>query len=48
MAAHKYDENDMEDIYKHLTNTARSAEDITFTEEKYVKLLDDLPYVNYV
>ena len=44
VAAHNYDKDDM-DIYRHLTNTARSAEDIDFVEEKYVKLLDDLPSI---
>lgn len=44
VAAHNYDKDDM-DIYRHLTNTARAAEDIEFEEEKYVKLLDDLPAI---
>lgn len=44
LAAHKYDVDDLDDIYKHLTNTARSAEDINFDEKKFVKLLsEDLP-----
>ena len=44
LAAHKYDVEDLDDIYRHLTNTARSAEDINFDENKFVKLLsDDLP-----
>ena len=43
LAAHKYDLYDFDDVYKHLTNTARSAEDIAFKEEDFVKVLDDLP-----
>ena len=31
--------NDLEDIHKHLTNTARSAEDINFDEKTFVKVL---------
>jgi tubulin--tyrosine ligase len=42
-SVHRYSKDDMDDIYKHLTNTARSAEDINFEEAKFVKLLDDLP-----
>jgi tubulin--tyrosine ligase len=38
LAAHSYDSSDMSDIYKHLTNTARSAEDINFEEIKFVKV----------
>lgn len=44
VAAHDYDDYDM-DIYRHLTNTARSAEDISFEEAKFVQLLDDLPSI---
>ena len=44
LAAHPYEAADTADIYKHLTNTARSAEDINFSEEKFVKVLDDLPF----
>lgn len=43
LAAHKYDLYDFDDVYKHLTNTARSAEDVNFKEEEFVKVLDDLP-----
>ena len=43
IAAHKYDLNDTENIFSHLTNTARSAEDVHFDEKKFVKTLDDLP-----
>jgi len=43
LAARQYDVNDLDDIYKHLTNTARSAEEASFDEEKFVMLLDDLP-----
>lgn len=46
LAAHKYDINDTDNIFGHLTNTARSAEDINFDERKFVKTLDDLP--NYL
>ena len=30
LAAHQYDADDLQDEYKHLTNTARSAEDADF------------------
>lgn len=30
LAAHPYDAEDLSDVHKHLTNTARSAEDINF------------------
>lgn len=43
LAARAYDEADLEDIYRHLTNTARAAETDNFDEEKYVRVLDDLP-----
>lgn len=43
IAAHKYDLNDTDNIYGHLTNTARAAEDIHFDEKKFVKVLEDLP-----
>ena len=43
IAAHKYDLNDTDNIFSHLTNTARSAEDVHFDEKKFVKTLDDLP-----
>ena len=39
----RYERNDLDDIYCHLTNTARASEDVTFIEEKFVQLLDDLP-----
>ena len=44
LAAHRYRLDDIDDIYRHLSNTARSAEDVNFQEEKFVKLLDDLPF----
>ena len=44
IAAHRYDLHDIDDIYRHLSNTARSAEDVNFREELFVKLLDDLDY----
>lgn len=34
----RYDADDMEDIYGHLTNTARAAEDIHFDEAKFVRV----------
>ena len=43
IAAHKYNMDDLGNIYQHLTNTARSVEDDTFVEEENVKLMDDLP-----
>lgn len=43
IAAHKYDLDDTDNIYGHLTNTARAAEDIHFDEKKFVKVLEDLP-----
>lgn len=43
LAAHRYELEDLDDVHKHLTNTARSVEDINFSEEKFVKLLEDLP-----
>jgi hypothetical protein len=46
IAAHPYSLSDYDDIYSHLTNTARSAEDIDFDEVKFVRHLDDLsPYL---
>ena len=38
IAAHKYDSEDMEDIYSHLTNTARAAEDVNFDEKLFVQV----------
>jgi hypothetical protein len=35
--------NDLDDIYRHLTNTARAAETDGFDEERFVKMLEDLP-----
>jgi tubulin---tyrosine ligase len=43
IAAHRYDLNDTDNIYGHLTNTARAAEDVHFDEKKFVKVLEDLP-----
>ena len=43
LAAHKYDLDDTDNIFGHLTNTARSVEDINFDERKFVKTFDDLP-----
>eukprot|EP01035_Chromulina_nebulosa_P032703 gene32703-43710_t len=40
-----YDYDDLDDIYKHLTNTARAAEDVDFDEKLFVKLLEDLPSI---
>lgn len=45
LAAHKYKLDDLDDIYRHLTNTARSAENIDFDESKFILLLDDLAYI---
>jgi hypothetical protein len=45
LAAHKYKLDDLDDIYRHLTNTARSAENIDFDETKYILLLDDLAHI---
>ncbi|KAJ1402937.1 tubulin-tyrosine ligase family-domain-containing protein [Ochromonadaceae sp. CCMP2298] len=42
LAAHRYVAHDVVDIYAHLTNTARAAEDVNFDERKFVRLLDDL------
>lgn len=45
VAAHEYDLSDLSDIYRHLTNTARSVENASFDESRGVRLLDDLsPY----
>ena len=51
LAAHKYELSiykyiiidDLSDIYKHLTNTAKGAENIKFDEKKFVKTMEDLP-----
>ena len=43
IAAHHYDKDNLDDIYSHLTNTARAVEDSLFEETKFIKLLDDLP-----
>lgn len=43
IAAHEYDLADTENIYGHLTNTARAAESEHFDERKFVKILEDLP-----
>lgn len=43
LAARPYDMSDMDAVFSHLTNTARSCEDVEFDEEKFVKTLDDLP-----
>jgi tubulin--tyrosine ligase len=45
IAAHNYDADDTDDIYRHLTNTARAVEDMRFDEAKFVKLIDDLPEI---
>lgn len=50
IGAHEYNVHDLDDVYGHLTNTARAVEDVNFEEEKFVQLLDDLPrhlYNNY-
>lgn len=47
LAAHKYKLDDLDDIYRHLTNTARSAENTDFDESKFILLLDDLAYIIY-
>jgi hypothetical protein len=44
LAAHKYGTGTSDDIYSHLTNTARAVEDVNFSEKKFVKVLDDLPH----
>ena len=46
IAAHNYDADDTDDIYRHLTNTARAVEDMEFEESKFVKLIDDLPEIS--
>jgi tubulin--tyrosine ligase len=43
IAAHKYNLENIEDIHCHLTNTARAVELDDFDEEKFVKLMTDLP-----
>ncbi len=43
IAAHHYDAEDTDDVYRHLTNTARAVEDIEFDEAKFVKVIEDLP-----
>ena len=40
---HRYDKDDLDDMFCHLTNTARACEDASFDESKFVQLLDDLP-----
>jgi tubulin--tyrosine ligase len=45
LAAHKYDINDLEDDYIHLTNTCRGAEDIEFDENIFVRHTDELPFI---
>ena len=42
IAAHEYDLTDTDNIYGHLTNTARAAESEHFDERKFVKVLEDL------
>jgi len=44
LAAHSYSTKDLEDLYRHLTNTAVAADSEGFDEEQSVKLLDDLPF----
>eukprot|EP00605_Chrysophyceae_sp_TOSAG23-4_P001153 GSChrysophyteH1.ASY1.ANO1.1260.1 assembled CDS len=44
LAAHQYAEGDGDDIYRHLSNTARAVEDVNFSERKFVKVFDDLPF----
>jgi hypothetical protein len=34
----RYDAADIEDIYCHLTNTARAAEDVNFDEKLFVQV----------
>uniref|UniRef100_A0A7S0STU0 Tubulin--tyrosine ligase-like protein 9 n=1 Tax=Chromulina nebulosa TaxID=96789 RepID=A0A7S0STU0_9STRA len=43
LAAKKYNILDLDNIHRHLTNTARAIEVENFNEELYIKLLDDLP-----
>ena len=43
IAARRYDDDDLDDLFCHLTNTARACEDSSFDESKFVQLLDDLP-----
>lgn len=43
-AAHPYT-SDMSNMYAHLTNTAKAAENVDFEEKKFVKVLDDLPEI---
>ena len=45
LAAHKYNMDSIgpESVYRHLTNTARSCEDVDFDEALFVKTLDDMP-----
>jgi hypothetical protein len=49
-AAHKYNVDDLSDIYSHLTNTALSANDVDFDERRFVKLLSEElpPFKGYV
>lgn len=42
LAGHKYDQFDTADMYKHLTNTARSAEIPDFNEADFVKVKSKL------
>ena len=51
MAFIRYDESDTGDLFCHLTNTARSAEDATFDEEKSILvicLVTALPFTSSV
>jgi tubulin---tyrosine ligase len=45
LAAHKYDIQNLEDDYIHLTNTCRGAEDIEFDENIFVRQTDELPSI---
>lgn len=38
IGSHRYDINDLEDDFIHLTNTCRGAEDIEFDENKFVRV----------
>ena len=38
----RYDAMDLEDIYGHLTNTARAAEDVNFDEAKFVRVSSEV------
>ena len=37
IGAHEYNVHDLDDVYGHLTNTARAVEDVNFEEEKFVQ-----------